>query len=131
MALAIEDLAAPLRAQGTVVDIAVDLRSHVAPDVAATLYRCAREGLANVRKHAHATHVDLVLTSDEKTALLRLHDDGSGLPASELDGRVNGHLGLQLLRDAAKDLGGEMVAASGEGDTTLTMRLPIAGIPAR
>jgi two-component system NarL family sensor kinase len=123
---AIADLADKLRAasQAEVV-VTVDLRSEPSPEVAATVYRFARECLSNVLKHARAQHVMLSLTDDETTIRLRLTDDGVGMPPARIDRRADGHVGLQLLQDAAKDLGGEMRISSAEGrGTTVTLELP-------
>jgi signal transduction histidine kinase len=59
-----------------------------------------------------------------------VQDDGRGVEPADLDRRAEGHLGLQLLRDAAKDLGGELsvVTELGAG-TGLTLWLPVKGIP--
>lgn len=127
---AIEDLAAPLREGGIVVDVAVELAAEPAPEVAATLYRCVREGLANVVKHAQAQHATIELIGDTKTVVLRLQDDGEGVSGTDINRAADGHLGLQLLRDAATDLGGEMdVSATPGAGTTLKMCLPVAGLP--
>lgn len=127
---AVEDLAAPLREQRMTVDVQIDLKAEPEPEVAATLYRSVREGLANIVKHAHATHVTLALTGDARAVTLRLHDDGTGLSAADLDRRAEGHIGLQLLRDAAADLGGAMTVSSEQGSgTTFMVELPTAGIP--
>jgi signal transduction histidine kinase len=127
---AIDGLVIPLRGQGIVVDVDIELSTEPAPEVAATLYRCAREALTNVVKHADATHVTVNLTGDARTVVLRVQDDGRGVEPADLDRRAEGHLGLQLLRDAAKDLGGELsvVTELGAG-TGLTLWLPVKGIP--
>ena len=127
---AMDDLADKLRvASGAEVVVNVDLHIEPSPEVAATLYRCARECLANVLKHAHAQHVSLSLTDDETTIRLELTDDGIGLPPEGFDRRTQGHMGLQLLQDAAKDLGGEIRISSADGrGTTVTLELPMAGI---
>jgi two-component system, NarL family, sensor kinase len=130
--LAIEGLVTPLRAQGILVDVEIELSTQPAPEVAATLYRCAREALTNVVKHADAAHVTVNLTGDARTVVLCVRDDGRGVEPSDLDRRAEGHLGLQLLRDAAKDLGGELSVATELGSgTALTLRLPVTGIPSR
>ena len=128
---AIEELAERLRAQDVDVDIDLDIdveaHGEPSPEVAATLYRCAREGLANVAKHANAQYVTLTLDGDENTVTLRLQDNGVGFVPTN-DRRQDGHLGLQLIRDAAADLGGHMDLTSSPGTgTTLIMRLPTAG----
>ena len=57
-----------------------------------TLYRVVQEGLTNVRKHAQASQVDLLLTYTGHAVQVRLKDDGIG---SEQPGGGYGLLGLQ------------------------------------
>jgi signal transduction histidine kinase len=129
LGVALEDLAGPLRAAGTQVDVTIDLPVEPSPEVAASLYRCAREGLVNVAKHAGAEHVTLELSERDGMALLSIVDDGRGLPAAGIDRRHEGHLGLQLLRDIAIDLGGEFTVVSGHSKgAVLNMALPLRGI---
>jgi two-component system NarL family sensor kinase len=126
---AVHRLAEPLRALGVEVDVIVDLRVEPAPDVAETLYRCAREGFGNIARHAGARHVTLTLDGNAETVGLQLHDDGRGMSAADIDRRHEGHFGLSLLREAGADLGGDLQVTSIPGaGTTLTMRLPISGI---
>ncbi|MEP7178479.1 MAG: ATP-binding protein [Pseudonocardiales bacterium] len=128
--VAIQGLIIPLREQGIIVDVDIELSTQTAPEVAATLYRCAREALTNVVKHAAASHVTVNMTGDAKTVVLRVQDDGRGMEPSDLDRRADGHLGLQLLHDAAKDLGCELHVVTDLGSGTgLTLRLPVKGIP--
>jgi signal transduction histidine kinase len=126
---AVHRLAEPLRARDVEVDVTVDMAVEPAPDVAETLYRCAREGLGNVAAHAGADHVTLTLRGDAQTVSLLLRDDGKGMNPALLDRRAQGHFGLSLLREAAVDLGGEMVVTSVPGSgTTLSMRVPTSGV---
>ncbi|MCU1655785.1 MAG: two-component sensor histidine kinase [Pseudonocardiales bacterium] len=125
---AMDSLAGGLRAKTQIeVDVAVTLEHEPSPEVAATLYRCARECLANIAKHSRASHATLRLTGDASVVRLRISDDGIGLPATGTDRHAEGHIGLQLLRDAAADLGGAMRAHSGSaGGSTVELDLPIA-----
>jgi two-component system, sensor histidine kinase and response regulator len=69
------------------------------------LYRIAQEALTNVRKHANAHQVDVKIESREGGVLLRIEDDGTGLPAPEILERP-GHLGLAAMRERAELAGG-------------------------
>jgi signal transduction histidine kinase len=127
---AIEDLADRLRNRAAItVGVHVELNTEPSREVSAMVYRCARECMANIAKHARATQVTLELTGDSNTVRFMLHDDGVGLSATALDRRTEGHVGLQLLRDATVDLGGELRIYSGDiGGTTVELTLPAAGI---
>jgi signal transduction histidine kinase len=123
---ALEDLAAPLRAAGTQVQITVGALPAMAPEVTATLYRVARETLANVAKHAAATAVRVELRSDGTDVVLRVADNGRGLPPGALDQRGE-HLGVRLLTDRAQDLGGQFTLGAAAGGGTLAEAVIPAG----
>jgi signal transduction histidine kinase len=127
---AIEDLAGKLRERADIdVEVTVELQTEPSPEVAAMLYRCARECLANIANYAKASQATLQLTGDAKTVRFLLRDNGIGIPATGIDRRAEGHFGLPLLCDAAKDLGGEMqVFSPSSGGTTVALELPTAGI---
>jgi signal transduction histidine kinase len=85
------------------------------------LYRAAQEGLTNVRKHAEASKVSVVLDLGEREASLRVADDGRGFHASvPTDG-----FGLQGMRERLELVGGTMTVESEVGaGTRLTIRVP-------
>lgn len=126
---ALRDLANRLRdTAGVEVDLHVERPDGVGPDVAALLYRCAREFLANIAKHAGARHATVTLTGDADTVRLEVTDDGRGLPPNGFDRRAEGHVGLALLVDAARDLGGQLRVSSGPaGGTTVLVVVPTQG----
>jgi two-component system NarL family sensor kinase len=89
----------------------------------AFLYRCARECLTNVTKHAAARQVDVILAGGPDEVRLLVRDDGIGIPAGVI-GAGEGHLGLLLLQEAACDLGGSLHADGTPAGTTITITLP-------
>jgi two-component system NarL family sensor kinase len=103
------------------VSVAVRLDRPVSPEVAAFLYRCARECVLNVAKHAHARSVDVTLDSDDSGVRLVVRDDGVGPPDPLPPAR--GHLGIALIREAAADLHGSLRLRSDHG-TEATITLP-------
>lgn len=134
LAGAIEDLAAPLRARGLPVSVHIDALPAADPEVAAALYRVARETLANVAKHARASTVLVELGPDDPARWpgadgirLRVTDDGIGPPEGALARRTDGHLGLRLLADRLADAGGELTLRPGATSGTVAE----ARIPAR
>jgi two-component system, NarL family, sensor kinase len=104
LAPALRDLVAPLGPRGiqASVDAAEDLLLR--PELETLLYRCAQEALRNVAKHSDATHVHVQVEIEANVARLLVTDDGRGF-----DGAADeGHLGLRLLADLAREAGGRM-----------------------
>jgi signal transduction histidine kinase len=98
-------------------------------DVDVTLLRAAQESLANARRHAAATHIDLTLTYFDDVVTLDVVDDGCGFaPAQASKG---GGLGLRGMRERAEGLGGTLVIESAPGEgTTVALSLPAIEAPA-
>jgi PAS domain S-box-containing protein len=81
------------------------LRQEPTPDIRVIVYRIAQEAVTNVRKHANARHLSVTLDTDNGGVLLRVLDDGGGLPP-EIDASQPGHLGLAAIRERAELAGG-------------------------
>jgi two-component system sensor histidine kinase DegS len=91
------------------------------------LFRILQESMANIRKHAGATHVELTLTLSPTKVQALIHDNGKGFdPARPVqDGRR--HLGLTSMRERTDLQGGhlELHSKPGQGTTvTVTFALP-------
>jgi PAS domain S-box-containing protein len=89
------------------------------------LYHIAHEGLSNVRKHAQASNVEIVLAVDGDHGCLEVRDDGLGFdPATETP---DGHHGLRNMRARAHSISAEydVVSSPGEG-CVLSVRFPLA-----
>jgi signal transduction histidine kinase len=89
-------------------------------------------------------NVLVALTVAGRTAVVLVRDDGPGVAAEELPhlferfwrgpaarGRSGTGLGLAIAAAAAHALGGELTVASRPGETSFTLRLPLAPTPAR
>jgi two-component system NarL family sensor kinase len=109
---------------GLDVDMEIDMSGELDPEVAATVYRAAREGMTNVVKHANASRLKVTLCGDADGVRLQILDNGRGASAVRFDCARDKHFGLALLADAAADLGGRlnvMATASGAGDLVLEL----------
>jgi len=92
--------------------------------VAETLWRVVQEGFANAEKHAQATEVRAVITVEPQTVILRVTDNGRGLPP-DAEARP-GHYGLRGLRERVEGLGGLFtLAAHPPRGTLLEARIPL------
>ena len=110
---------------GTPTNISIDGEPcQLSVAVATGLYRILQEALANVLKHAHASHVDVRLVFESGQVRLAVQDDGVGFHA---EGIRPGY-GLENMRQRAEELGGslEMSSAPGEG-TGVNITLPASG----
>ncbi len=84
------------------------------------LLRAAQEALTNVRRHARARHVDVVLGYTAQGARLRVRDDGCGF-----DPAAPGGFGLDGMRARAAQVGGSLVVTSTPGaGTTVEVEVP-------
>jgi two-component system, NarL family, sensor kinase len=126
LASALSDLVAPVAARGVEaqVDVADDL--DLSPEEEALLFRVAQETVRNAAAHAGAHRLDLVVSREADRTSLSVADDGRGFdPARAGDGTGEGHLGLALLRDLAREAGAELSVESRPGKgTTVRIEVP-------
>ena len=86
------------------------------------LYHALQEALANIARHAHATHVQLCLQQTGATVACRISDDGIGLSGSPP--RLG--CGLSGMHERVAAAGGSLHIASHSGaGTTLHLSLPL------
>lgn len=76
---------------------------RLSPMAEVQVIRVLQEALANVRKHAHANHVELRLWNEEHQLCAAVRDDGRGFDPDAAD---DGTFGLQTMRERARDVGG-------------------------
>lgn len=88
------------------------------------VYRISQEILANVRKHAKATHVKVDLNSHEGGIRISIADNGVGFVPEETHQQL-GHLGLSSIRQRAETAGGWATIESEPGvGTTVEFWVP-------
>lgn len=126
----LEELSRAFRAN-TFLDITVTC-DPLEPDLftaaqTAEILHIAQEALSNIRKHAHATHVDLDLIRDADAVVLEIQDNGIGLDPALLSESV-GH-GMKNMRERARSLNSTLEIVPGEeGGTRIVLRIPRAGV---
>jgi signal transduction histidine kinase len=114
---------------GIEVDVVCDADGIREPAAARAheLVRILGEALANAVRHGGATHVAVSLGNEGDRLVLRVADDGGGLP-DEVDFdrlKAAGHYGLAGMDERARSIGGtlELTAAAG-GGAIVTARVP-------
>jgi signal transduction histidine kinase len=108
------------RADGGPAYEIVDRLSEEPPaEIGIILYRIAQEVLVNVRKHAHATKVHLLLAGNGAGFQLTIRDDGVGFDQDAIAVPRPGHLGLTSVRERVQMAGGwcRIESAPGAGTT--------------
>jgi two-component system CheB/CheR fusion protein len=85
-------------------------------ETAMQLYRIGREAIVNARKHASPNEIQVDLRRREDNLVLRVRDDGKGLPDNldEAEG-----LGIRTMRYRANLIGTSLTFETGKGGTTV------------
>lgn len=101
------------------------------PEVETVFYYVALEALNNIEKHAQAKRVWVLLNRSARRLVLRIIDDGVGLPQLPLSAAqlMRGHhLGLVGMHERARQIGGELgFAPRPGGGTIVTLWVALAG----
>jgi ligand-binding sensor domain-containing protein/signal transduction histidine kinase len=91
------------------------------------VFRIAQEALANVVRHAGATHAALDLRYHPDDLTLTVSDNGIGFQTTGANLPAKGHFGLQGMRERADQIGGTLnVETSPKGGTRVTLRAPLS-----
>jgi signal transduction histidine kinase len=124
---ALRDLASPLSARGTKVELRVEGDERLDPDTQALVYRVAQEAVRNVIAYADASAVSIEVDVADSTARLLVADDGRGFaPEMRERRREEGHLGLSLVEELAQQAGGRLTIDSREGaGTRVRLEVPL------
>ncbi len=82
------------------------------------MLRIVQEALANIRKHANAHTVRVLLTCRAGFYTLLVEDDGVGFEGAAREGHPGEHIGLSIMEERARRLGGELRIESEVGEGT-------------
>jgi ligand-binding sensor domain-containing protein/signal transduction histidine kinase len=82
------------------------------------MLRIAQEAVTNVVRHAAAEHVDVRLDFTTGKVKMTIADDGQGLRGDANSSSVNGHYGLQGMRERAAQIGAELTVTNAPGGGT-------------
>ncbi|MCO5188640.1 MAG: sensor histidine kinase [Anaerolineae bacterium] len=118
---AIAQLIEDVRRAGIVADYTVTAEPRpLDPKTTLTLYRIAQEGLTNVRRHAHASRVDVTLDyGDPDAIVLTMRDNGVGSDSAESG------FGLLGMRERVQLLNGTLtIDTAPNAGFALTATLP-------
>jgi two-component system NarL family sensor kinase len=116
---AIADLVSPLKSGGAAVSVEISGADQIDREQEALIYRVAQEAVRNVIAYADAGEVHVELTVTDGLARLVVSDNGRGFdPAIREQRLAEGHLGLSLAEELARQSGGRLQISSSEGAGT-------------
>jgi two-component system, NarL family, sensor kinase len=122
---ALADLLSPLRGGGVEVSVAVDEGLGLPHELDALIFRVAQEAVRNAARYSGASSIAVRVAGEGDRAVLTVIDDGSGFEPDREPAGDDGHFGLRLLSELARDAGGSLDVDSAPGrGTTVRLELP-------
>jgi two-component system, NarL family, sensor kinase len=120
---ALRDLASTLAAGDLPVVLDLDdvAAARLSPEQSESFFRVSQEVLRNAAKHAAPSVVSLRVYAEDDWVYLAIDDDGVGFDAAAASREASlraGHLGLQLIIDAARQGDAQLCLASQIGSGT-------------
>ncbi|MDO8884767.1 MAG: cache domain-containing protein [Pseudotabrizicola sp.] len=110
------------RRTGITVDYATNpFRNRLDPDAKIALYRIAQEALTNIERHSGATHVKMLVRGTKDGAVVRIEDNGNGMPQNRRDG-----LGLRNMAERMERLDGTLRILSTRTGTLIEAQVPLS-----
>jgi signal transduction histidine kinase len=115
---------------GVPVELSLPPGVELVVDLQRQLLRILQEALANIRKHARAERVRVVMGTDESGGLsLVVSDDGVGFEPAGGQATTGGRFGLKTMAERAAAIGATITVSSRPGDgTTVEVTMPRGGI---
>ena len=100
----------------------------LAPQVQFQLFRILQEALSNAHKHASTNHVNVSFGMTDSRVRMRVQDNGKGFDPLRAAGAGSGHFGLNIMRERAESLGGNLWVQSAPGEgTCVEVEMPAGG----
>jgi two-component system nitrate/nitrite sensor histidine kinase NarX len=93
-------------------------QQELRPEVELNVLRIVQECLVNIRKHSRAEVVRVLLSFRNDNNIVLIEDDGIGFEESSIISEGGLHMGLNILRDRARQMGAEIEIESEPGDGT-------------
>lgn len=110
------------RRTGITVDYVTNpFRNRLDPEAKIALYRIAQEALTNIERHSGATRVKMLVRGTKSGAVVRIEDNGHGMPATRRDG-----LGLRNMAERMERLDGTLRILSSRTGTVIEAQVPLS-----
>jgi two-component system nitrate/nitrite sensor histidine kinase NarX len=94
-------------------------RPHLSAEVEMQMMRISQEALSNIRKHAKARNVRILLSTYRFGVQLLIEDDGIGFEKKYLDqGQMGHNIGMNIMKERAQRIGASLEIESELGEGT-------------
>lgn len=101
---------------------------EVSENISIVIYRIVQEAVTNVARHSRASKVWVNLNVKKSNIHLIIKDNGIGIAPDKINNPES--FGLMGIRDRVRTYEGDLDIRGSEGEgTTLTVQIPIAGVP--
>jgi len=97
-------------------------RNRLDQDAKIALYRIAQEALTNIERHSGATRVTMLVRGTTSGAILRIQDNGRGMPARRPEAQG---LGLRNMAERVERLDGSLRILSSRSGTVIEAQVPL------
>lgn len=117
LAAAVEDTVARFRRQSgleATLTVQEGEGAPLPPEQQLQVLFVLQEALSNIRKHAEASRV-VVVINNGRDFELSVTDDGAGYDPAEVAGRAEGHIGLHIMHERAARLSATLTLTSAPG----------------
>ena len=85
-----------------------------------------KEAITNARKHGGANRVEVSIVRDDCGSRITVKDDGTGFDTLTISGEDAQQMGLQIMRERARSVKGDLEVRSVEGEgTSVTLCVPV------
>lgn len=100
--------------------------SRLSPVAELQLLRIGQEALTNVRRHAMASNVEVILRNTADAVEMIVKDDGKGFDLKVLEEYPPGYHGLTIIKERAEGLGGKVwIETTPDQGTEIKVHLPV------
>jgi signal transduction histidine kinase len=99
------------------INLAIQNAQRMPLETEQAIYRMIQEALANVARHSQADLVNVSLVYNSETVILTVEDNGLGFDAA----RKAGGMGLRIINERVKSIGGQACIESEPGKGTKIM----------
>ncbi|MBS1892294.1 MAG: sensor histidine kinase [Actinobacteria bacterium] len=125
LASALADLLGPVASRGIETELEVAEGLQLPAETEALFFRVAQEAVRNAVAHAAPHRIGVTVTERGKEVVLEVADDGTGFRPDSEENADEGHFGLSMLRDLAREAGaGFEVESAPAAGTRVRVEVP-------